>query len=223
MRVRTLFSLGRIASRSVVDLASPRGRQAVDEIARVHALRADGDVVGLIHMLDSDVRGRSKNSIVRDHAAVALGRMGDPRAIPYLMDMRDDPEEMVRFGVIQALGRLKASEAEGFLLETMNDQNQSQLLRESAADALGRIGAVDAIPALWTILDSDPDRVMRFKAVQALVILGDESARDRVPEVLGAFTERELEYENFKRLREAVENGEVLTPWVAEWESDPRW
>ncbi len=219
MRVRTFFRLGGIAGRSVLDLASPHEREVTDEIARVHAFRMDGNVVGLIHMLDSDVRGRSKNSIVRDHAAVALGRMGDRRAIPYLMDMRDDPEEMVRFGVIQALGRLKAKEAEGFLLETLNDP--SQLLRTSAASALGHIGAVDAIPVLRKLMDSDPDPVMRFHAVETLVILGDESARDRVPEVLSAFTNHDLAHERFRRLRDAVESGEELTPWVASWESNP--
>jgi HEAT repeat protein len=178
MRVRTLFRVGVIAGRSVLDLASPHEREVTDEIAKVDALRKDGNVVGVIHMLGSDVRGRSKNSIVRDHAAVALGRMGDPRAIPYLMEMRDDPEEMVRFSVIQALGRLKAKEAQGFLLERLNDP--SELLRTSAASALGHIGAVDAIPTLREILDSDPDRVMRLVAVESLIILGDESARDRV-------------------------------------------
>src|SRR5947209_8046860 len=109
------FRLAGFAIKSVSELAFKDDRRATDEIARVRALRMGGDVVGLIQMLDSDVRGRGKYTIVRDHAAAALGRMGDPRAIPYLMEMRHDPEEMVRFSVIQALGRLKAKEAEGFL------------------------------------------------------------------------------------------------------------
>jgi hypothetical protein len=218
MKLRSLVLFAEVAVKTARNLAFKDERAVADEIARVRALRMEGNVVGLINMLDSDVRGRSNYLIVRDHAATALGRMGDPRAIPYLMAMRDDPEEMVRFGVIQALGRLKAKEAEAFLLESLNDQ--SQLLRTAAASSLAHIGATDAIPVLRKILDSDPDPIMRFHAVESLVILGDRVARDQVPEVLSAFKRRDLAHPRFKRLQKAVENDEALTPWVADWESN---
>ncbi len=207
-----------MAGRSVRYLVFPHERKVKAGMARTHALHVDGNVVGLIHMLDSDLRGRSDHSIVRAHAASRLGRLGDPRAVPYLMEMRNDPEEDVRFSVIQALGRLKATEAEGLLLEALDDP--SPLLRMSAASALGHIGAADAIPRLRESLDSDPDPYVRVNAVEALVILRDDQARERVAETLSAVESRSREHARYKRLQEAVGNGEPLTPWVSPWESN---
>jgi len=213
-----LWYLSRTVAGLVRVITSTNERAAAVELARVQAYRMNGNVVGLIQMLDSDVRGRRDTLIVRDHAAAALGSMGDPRAIPRLIEMRKDPEEMVRFAVTQALGRLKAKEAEGFLLESLEDP--SPLLRMTAAEALGHIGAADAIPALWKTLDSDSDPHVRVHAVEALVILGADLARDRVPEALNAVQRRSREHPRYKRIQEAVDSGEPLAPWVSSWESN---
>lgn len=219
--MKFLWWLLKLVGRNTLYLVSPHERKVTAEIARARTLHIDGNAVGLIHMLDSDLRGRSTSSIVRVHAVSRLGRLGDPRAIPYLVEMRDDPEEQVRFSVIQALGRLKAKEAEAYLLESLNDS--SPLLRMTAASALGHVGAVDAIPVLRRSLDSDPDPYVRANAVEALVILGDESARARVAEALSAVERRSREHARYKRLQEAVESGEALTPWVSPWEDNPQW
>jgi len=86
--------------RNLCNLFSERERKVTAEIAGARAFHIDGNVVGLIQMLDSDLRGRGEYSIVRASAASRLGRLGDPRAIPFLMAMQDDPEEQVRFSVI---------------------------------------------------------------------------------------------------------------------------
>lgn len=156
------------------------------EIARVYALQGEGNVVSLIHLLDSDLRGATRYSIVRSHAAEALGKLGDPRAIPYLIEMRHDPEDIVRMDVMRALSRLGTKQAEDAVSEGLSDP--AALVRMSAASALGRMGTVDAIPLLRSAADSDPDRYVRLSAVESLVILGDESARDRVPEALSAIS-----------------------------------
>lgn len=215
-----LWLLGQCVDAFVLPLFSKNARRVVAESARVQELGRDRNVVGLIHMLDSDVRGRSDYSIVRGNAARTLGQMGDPRAIPYLMEMHDDPEEHVRAWVWSALGTLKAQEAVNFLVDGLKDP--SELLRHTAAEALGHIGAADAIPALREALETDPDPYMRLTAVEALVILGDNSARDRVPDVLSAIDARTRERPRLKRLREAVETGEVLTPWVYPWDRPRR-
>jgi HEAT repeat protein len=209
----------RLAAASVRLLTSKNEREVAAEFLRLKAFEDDRNVVGMIHMLDSDVRGQSEHSIVRGQAAAALGQMGDPRAIPHLMEMRDDSEEQVRFSVIRALGRLKAKEAESLLLETLDDP--SPLLRMSAASALGHLGAVDAIPRLRKSLDSDPDSEVRVTAVEALVILGDESARVQVPEALSEIDARTRELPRWRALEEAAETGEALAPWVSRWESNP--
>jgi HEAT repeats len=193
-----------------------QGGKVGTEIARVYALKNDGNVVGLIHLLDSDVRGLTRYSIVRSHAVAALGQLGDPRAIPYLIEMRHDPEDIVRMDVITALSRLKTKEAEDVVSEGLTDP--APLVRMSAAEALGRIGAVDAIPLLRSASDSDPNPEVRLSAVESLVILGDESARERVPEALRAISRRVRSHPRYKKLREVAESGEALTPWVSAWE-----
>lgn len=136
-------------------------------------------MVGLIHMLGSDVRGLTRYSFVRCHAALALVRLGDPRAIPYLVEMRHDPEEIVRMAVMSALGKLNATEAIDVLFEGLSDTKP--LVRVSAAEALGLLGTVDAIPALRKALDSDPDRYVRLRAVESLVMLGTSQRATAYP------------------------------------------
>lgn len=193
-----------------------QGGKVGDAVARVYSLQSEGNVVSLIDLLDSDVRGATKYSIVRGHAATALGKLGDPRAIPHLIDMRHDPEDMVRMNVMDALGRLGTKQAEDALREGLDDS--AAVVRSTAASALGRMGAVDAIPLLRGLADSDPDRYARIHAVESLIILGDESARDRVPEALRAIARRDRHHPRYKKLREAAETGEALTPWVSDWE-----
>jgi HEAT repeat protein len=130
--------------------------------------------------------------------------------------MRHDPEKMVRMDVMRALRRQKTKEAEAAVCEGLKDS--TPLVRMSAAEALGHMEAVDAIPLLRTTLDSDPDPEVRLSAVESLVILGDESARDRVPEALSAISRRVRLHPRYKKLREAAESGEALTPWVSAWE-----
>ena len=192
-----------------------RRRKVRDEIYRALMFEKERNAVGLIHMLDSDLRGASKQFIVRGHAATLLGRLGDPRAIPYLMELRHDPEETVRVDVMTALGKLKAREAESVLIEALSES--SWVVRGSAARALGRLGSAGAIPALWNVVDSDPDRWVRLDAIEALVILGDETARGRVPEALRAISWR-ARGDRWKRLRYAAESGEALSPYAFAWE-----
>lgn len=78
---------------------------------KLDRLEADRNVAGLIAALGSDVRG---------DAALALGRLGEPRAIPYLVEVvRDDPEPNVRMFAVHALGQLQAKEAEGVFVEAL--------------------------------------------------------------------------------------------------------
>lgn len=195
MKLRLLFQGGKVSG----------------AIVRVGALKREGNVVSLIHLLDSDVRGATRASIVRSHAAKALGELGDPRAIPYLIEKRDDPEDTVRMFVIQALGRLGGKHEESVVSEGLTDR--AAIVRWAAAEALGRMGAVDAIPLLRNALDTDPDPAVRVSAVESLLILGDESARDRVPEALSAISWRVRRHPQRKRLQRVAESGETLTPW----------
>jgi HEAT repeat protein len=193
-----------------------QGGKVPREVARVAAFENDRNVAGLIQMLDSDVRGMTQLSFIRGKAAMALGRLGDPRAIPHLVEMRHDPEGGVRMYVLDALGRLGTKQAESALVEGLTDA--VPIVQMSAAEALGRMGAVDAIPRLRNTVDSDPNPEVRLYAVESLIVLGDETARARVPEVLSAISRRVRGHPRWKRLREVAETGETLSPWYPAWE-----
>ena len=193
-----------------------QGGKVNAEQARVAALQNDGNVVGLIQMLDSDVRGVTQYSIVRGDAAFALGQLRDERAVPHLIEMRHDPEQMVRMQVMWALGRFKREPVEATLREGLADE--ATMVRESAATSLAQVGAADAIPLLRTMADSDPVAEVRLDAVEALVILGDETARDRVPDAIRALPWRMRRHPRVKRLAQVAASGEALTPWKHSWD-----
>lgn len=198
----------------VMTFAGPK--EAREEQARITQLERDRNVPGLINMLDSDVKGLSTLSISRASAVSALARLGDPRAIPYLIERLHDAEETVRFSAVRALGKLRATEAESALAAALRDP--AAPVRIGAADALGRIAARDAIPALRDVAYGDSDREVRLHATEALVLLGDKESRAHALEALDAVSRRVRGRARWRRLGEAVRTGEPLTPWVSRWE-----
>ena len=176
------------------------------EMFKLHRLEADRNVAGLIAALSSDVRG---------NAALALGRLGEPRAIPHLVELvRDDPEPKVRMFAAHALGQVQAKDAETVLVEALNDP--APIVRMGAAEGLGSIRAREAVPHLRKVLDTDPDKYVRLHAVESLVLLGDVESRARVREVFKTIPWRvrgSARWKRFRRAVESVEAGEPLTSW----------
>ena len=176
------------------------------EMFKLDRLEADRNVAGLIAALGGDVRG---------NAALALGRLGEPRAVPYLVELvRDDPEPKVRFCAVYALAQLRAEGVEGLFIDALKDP--APIVRMGAAEALGSMRVRGAIPDLREALESDRDKYVRLSAVESLVRLGDKESRARVPEVLRAIpwhVRRNSRYRRFRRAVEAAEAGEPLTSW----------
>jgi HEAT repeat protein len=146
-------------------------REVTQGILRVHRLRVDRNVPGLIQELDNPLeRGRYK--IVRSHAANALGRLGDPRAIPHLMRLlADDPHDHVRIIAAGSLGWLNAEEAIPLLVKRLDDPSVGP--RSAAAEALGMLKADAAAERLAELLlDEGEDDEVRWSAGRALVRMG---------------------------------------------------
>ena len=133
--------------------------------------------------------------LVRLQASRALGRIGDERAIPTLLDLCQDENPSVRRRAVEALGNFDESIVIEKLEEALNDPDAgvriyaikgltnlkthhaariiAQGMRDkndqvawSAANALGRIGEL-AVDSLLNLL-SDPKREVRYKAVKVL-------------------------------------------------------
>lgn len=125
---------------------------------------------------------RSEDEWVRQHAAHALGKIHDPRAIPPLVDLLDDSVPAVRWAAVQALQRygtsalepvvhslvtrsvtLGLADAAGHLLRQVKDPRLAALLRplaehlgESYAPVSVPPAAGEALSALRAYQQTDP-------------------------------------------------------------------
>lgn len=92
---------------------------------------------------------------MREAAAVALSRIGEP-AVPALIDALRSPNPEMRMQAADTLARIGpgASQAVPSLTELLDDEDVR--VRKSAARALGQIGpkAAEAVPSLMRALDA---------------------------------------------------------------------
>lgn len=109
---------------------------------------------------------------LRARLALALGRIGDPRAAPALVRMLADREAEVRSAAAFALGLLGAGAGrEGIdaLISSLDDPEGG--VRDAALDALGRAAGAGDLPRLASLLGGkDPAR--RAAAARALGLCG---------------------------------------------------
>jgi HEAT repeat protein/beta-lactamase regulating signal transducer with metallopeptidase domain len=109
---------------------------------------------------------RDQHEQVREAAAKSLGIIGDRRAVEPLTQALQDASEQVRKKAIEALGLLKQrNDEQGAPNQAINQQTVTESLnalssanpteRAAAACSLGRLGAVEAIPALINLLGDD--------------------------------------------------------------------
>jgi HEAT repeat protein len=113
-------------------------------------------------------RLRSRSPERRYDAAVALGRTGDPAAVPALEEALSDPDPGVRWMVLEALGAI-GSPALPVLTRLLESDDID--LRWGAAVALGDIGDPAAVGPLALTLE-DKDRYVRTRAALALAAFG---------------------------------------------------
>jgi HEAT repeat protein len=174
----------RAASRSRLD-------EKVQAIAQVR--KAPGDRRAAVPALVEIVQDRGAPAKARGEAAVALGEIGDPAAVPALVAAldpaakdRDAIEANRHFA--DALGALRARAAVPALLDLLR-RSPDGFTQVAAVDALGRIGdpaAVDGLVATATGEGIEPFTAK--KALLALGRIGDERAGPAVLKML--FEER---------------------------------
>ena len=102
--------------------------------------------------------------VVRQSAAMALGDMGDRRAVEGLIARLGDESEVVRQAAAVSLGKLGAQEAVEPLIRAVGDE--SEVVRKAAVNGLGMIGDPRALPALKRAAEEDTEAVAeRARAV----------------------------------------------------------
>jgi HEAT repeat protein len=120
-------------------------------------------VMSIVQLLDLD------DADVRTYAVLALGLVGDVRAVPALAGRLDDPDMNVRFHAIEALGRLgdrSVADAIAAIAES-----RDFFLSFAALDALAEIGEPAVAPRLVPLLE---DEMLRSAAAACLGALGAE-------------------------------------------------
>jgi HEAT repeat protein len=95
----------------------------------------------------------------------ALGKIGDPQAVPALMEALKDRDERCAPGGGGALGKIGDPQAVPALMEALKDRDEN--VRRAAAEALGKIGDRQAVPALLEAL-KDRNEDVRQAAAEAL-------------------------------------------------------
>lgn len=129
---------------------------AVDEDAPPPPARADAGAIEQLALTLAQ-HGSFK---VRATAAVALGRLGDPRGAPALTSaLATDPHYAVRAAAASALGKVGASEGVGALLRALRDDDP--MVRGQARDALGAFHTTRHIGAFEIAASSEEVRERR--------------------------------------------------------------
>ena len=130
--------------------------------------------------------GVEENAVARN-AARALGKLGDPAAIPDLLAALDDPDDGLREAVARALGELQAAEAVPALLERLasgpdvagaarHDSPRLQEPCEALLESLGEIGVADpGVLAVITPFTRHERPLIRSAACRALLQLSGEA------------------------------------------------
>lgn len=109
---------------------------------------------------------KSPSAKVRERAAVALGELGDPRAVPALIETLRDENADVREHAASALRELGDRQAVPALLEALKDEDA--VVREHVATALGKLGDKRAVQPLNQALQKEQNHVVQEHIISAL-------------------------------------------------------
>ena len=163
----------------------PARAWAANILGEVKAIRAFPVLVRVLSDLDDEVRAK---------AAGALGRLGDPRAITYLLEhLLSDPAPFVRARIAGALGQFGETDVIDYLVRALGDP--AWWVRMRSVEALEQIGPRAEAPLLLALGDPDPE--IRIRAAVALERLGvpgriisqiaDGTARPEARDMLARF------------------------------------
>jgi len=186
------------------------------DLVRVRDYERETNVAGLLNSLDSD------SNDARGYAVCALGRLRVSNAIPRVEDLVRDPDKMVRMYACDVLGVLGATDAESQLVGALKDPDA--VVREAAAGALCRIRTEANISrlrnALRPVAAADSVADVRFAAVESLLVLGDRTVIDQVPEVVRRLPWRVRRFNpRVTRVTEAAESGGQLSLEPPLWDT----
>ncbi|HEX7418750.1 MAG TPA: HEAT repeat domain-containing protein [Thermoanaerobaculia bacterium] len=134
-----------------------------------------------------DVYQSSKNDDprIRQYLTLVLGKLGDRRAVPALIDALKDPVVETRIYALIALAELHDPDSVPAVIDATNDEDKD--VRKTAVYALGALGDKRALPVLEQALNNQTADI-RFNAALSLSRFGDRNAEP----VLRAMLDRSM-------------------------------
>lgn len=138
----------------------PARAWAANILGELKVARAFPALITALKDLDDEVRAK---------AAGALGKLGDRRAVAYLLDhLLTDPAPFVRARIAGALGQFQGNEVIDRLVRALGDP--AWWVRMRSVEALEQIGPSAETPLIVALDDPDPE--IRIRAAVALERLG---------------------------------------------------
>jgi hypothetical protein len=132
-----------------------------------------------VDALASIAKSADEDKVRRMYAADALGKIGDPRALPVLKDMFVENDALIRAYAASALARFSLDEVFGELILGLKDENWK--VREQCAKSLGRQlapgQAATAVPILSFKAELDPTSQVRLESIRSLGVIDSADAR----------------------------------------------
>lgn len=146
-----------------------------------------GGTFSFLHLLLRDYFAYSKafsailsgDGTIRRQAVDVMGKLGDQRAVPLLLNALKDLEITVRFSATQALSRIGSSDAVEPLIEHLKVEEE-EFVRFGIINALGDLQDTRAVSTVKKFL-KDPDDDIRLATVEALSKLAEPSV---IPELI---------------------------------------
>jgi aminopeptidase N len=144
---------------------------------------------------------RDPSYMVCAAAARALGKTGQPGALPVLLEVVDHPSwaDVIAAGALDGMAELRAEEAAPHVLARMSLGRPTRV-RRAAATALPKLSTDRATRVALEQMLTDADPYLRIDVVRALVELGDLKCRGALQDRLA----RDLDPRVRRRIREAL-------------------
>ena len=118
---------------------------------------------------------REDNRVLRMYACDSLGKIGDERALPVLMNLVSESDTLIRAYAVSALTHFRLNEEIlTLLMQGLRDSNWQ--VRLACTKALARNEATGAIAILQYKAKRDPETKVRLEAVSTLGVIGTSEA-----------------------------------------------
>lgn len=157
--------------------------QAAYELSNM--ISADKDNIRRTGFINDVVKvyqnSRSEDPRVRRYLALTMGHMGDPRAIPALVEGLNDPDPENQIYTLWAMGSIGDASAVPSIVGRLGSSEPA--VRKTAAYVLGVIKDRSAMHGLQVALN-DPNNDVRWNAAMALAQMGDASGAEPLMNLL---------------------------------------